>query len=158
LVSDSRAAGPGIAEEVKMTPICPRAAAVLAGGLAGLALAACGGAQPAASAATPAAARSSPAAVATATAGPQAAPVATASVDIASFAFSPAVITVRTGVPVTWTNRDQDAHTVAITGAAVSTPMQGGDTYTHTFSQPGTYWYICTIHPYMHGMVVVTAG
>jgi plastocyanin len=36
--------------------------------------------------------------------------------------------------------------------------MQGGDTYTHTFSQPGTYSYICTIHPYMHGMVVVTAG
>jgi plastocyanin len=95
---------------------------------------------------------------ASAPASPSAAPVATNAVQIANFAFGPAAITVRAGTTVTWTNKDEDAHTVAITGAAVSKPLQNGDTYTYTFAQAGTYPYICTIHPNMHGMVVVTAG
>jgi plastocyanin len=81
----------------------------------------------------------------------------TTSVEIANFAFSPAVITVKIGATVTWTNKDEDAHTVAITGTAVSKPLQGGDSYAHTFGQPGTYTYRCTIHPNMRGMVVVTS-
>ena len=85
-------------------------------------------------------------------------PVATTSVSIANFAFSPAAITVKAGATVTWTNQDEDAHTVAITGAPVSQPLQNGDTFTHVFAQPGTYSYLCTIHPYMRGMVVVTAA
>jgi plastocyanin len=144
--------------EVTMTPTSHRAlgATSAAAGLAGLVLAACGGgAQPAAAAtAQPAAAAAAP----TPTAAAPANPVATTSVDIANFAFSPAVITVRAGATVTWANRDEDAHTVAITGAAVSKPLQNGDTYAHTFAQPGRYAYICTIHPSMRGMVVVTAG
>jgi plastocyanin len=59
---------------------------------------------------------------------------------------------------VTWTNQDQDAHTVAITGQPASPPLQNADSYMHTFAQPGTYPYSCSIHPYMRGMVVVTAG
>jgi plastocyanin len=47
---------------------------------------------------------------------------------------------------------------VAITGAAISPPLQSGDTFAHTFARPGTYSYVCSIHPYMRGMVVVTAG
>src|SRR4029077_1936111 len=85
-------------------------------------------------------------------------PVATNSVNIANFAFSPAVITVKVGTTVTWTNQDEDAHPVAIPGAPVSNPMQNADTYTHTFSQAGSFSYICSIHPYMHGMVIVTSG
>ncbi len=85
-------------------------------------------------------------------------PVATTAVDIANFAFSPTVITVRAGDTVTWMNNDQEAHTVAISGVALSKPLQNADTYTHTFGQPGTYSYICTIHPYMHGMVIVNSG
>jgi plastocyanin len=145
-----------IAQEVKMIPnwLGARSGVALVAALAGLALAACGGTQ--ASGGAPAAAVASTAApVATPTA---AAPVATTSVDIANFAFSPAIVTVKVGQTITWTNRDEDAHTVAITGAPVSVPLQGGDTYTHTFSQPGRYSYLCTIHPNMHGMVVVTTG
>ena len=82
--------------------------------------------------------------------------VATTSVDIVNFAFTPAVITVKSGAAVTWTNKDADAHTVAIAGVPVSKPLQTGEAYVHTFSQPGTYSYICTIHPNMHGTVVVT--
>jgi plastocyanin len=121
-----------------------------------LALAACGGTAPAAGGvADPA-----PPATATPAPGgsPAASPVATTSVTIANFAFSPAVITVRAGATVTWTNRDEDAHTVAIAGTPVSQPLQGNDSYTHTFAAPGTYAYLCTIHPTMRGVVVVTAG
>ena len=82
----------------------------------------------------------------------------TTSVAIANFAFSPAVVTVKQGATVTWTNRDEDAHSVAIGGVPASQPLQNGDAFTHSFAQPGTYSYICSIHPYMHGMVVVTAA
>ena len=118
--------------------------------LAALATSACGG--PAAPAA---AAPARPTASAPA---PPPSPVAATSVDIANFAFSPAVITVRAGATVTWTNRDEDAHTVAITGTPVSPPLQSGDAFTHRFDRPGTYSYVCSIHPSMRGMVVVTAG
>jgi plastocyanin len=126
---------------------------VLASAAAGttLALAACGGGAGPAAAAPPSAPPS-------ATPSAAVSPVATTSVAIANFAFSPAVITVKQGATVTWTNRDEDAHTVAIGGAQVSQPLQNADSYTHTFAQPGTYSYVCSIHPYMRGMVVVTAG
>ncbi|HXL41206.1 MAG TPA: plastocyanin/azurin family copper-binding protein, partial [Actinomycetota bacterium] len=34
--------------------------------------------------------------------------------------------------------------------------LHHGDQFTHTFTAPGTYAYICQIHPFMHGTVVVT--
>lgn len=129
-----------------------RSLLLVAGGLAAIATeAACGGAGQGASAAGPSVATA-------ASPAPVGAAVAATSVAIANFAFSPAVITVKAGATVTWTNRDEDAHAVAIAGVPASRPLQNGDTYTHTFAQPGTYSYICSIHPYMHGMVVVTAG
>jgi plastocyanin len=139
----------------------PRIRSLLATTAAGaaLTLSACGaGPPPAAAAQAPA--TQSQAAPSPAASSPAATtnPVATTSVDIANFAFSPAAITVKAGATVTWTNRDEDAHTVAITGAPVSQPLQNGDTFAHVFAQPGTFSYFCTIHPYMRGMVVVTAG
>jgi plastocyanin len=127
--------------------------AAVAAALAVLTLAACGGSRPAA-------AGPDPAATAAPAGTPAAAPgaVATTSVDIANFAFSPAIVTVRTGAAVTWTNRDEDAHTVGLNGVAASKPLQTGDTYEHTFTRPGTYSYICTIHPTMRGVVVVTGA
>lgn len=86
--------------------------------------------------------------------------VATDQVIISNFAFSPATITVKVGTTVTWTNHDQDAHTVSFRsgpeGKKTSQPMQMGDTYTFTFTKAGTVAYICSIHPYMHGTVEVT--
>jgi amicyanin len=131
----------------------------LAAAGAALALAACGGgSRPGSTPADPlTASASAPSAASPASAAP-ANPVATTSVAIVSFAFSPAVITVKAGSTVTWTNQDEDAHTVAITGQPVSGPLQNADAYTHTFAQAGTYSYHCTIHPFMRGTVVVTAG
>src|SRR2546429_6494006 len=118
---------------------------------AGLALVACGGSPPAAH---QSAAASSPHPAASSSAQPSlnAGPVAASSVTIANFAFSPAVITVKAGTAATWTNMDQDAHTVAIKGAPVSPALQNADAFTHTFDQAGSFSYICSIHPLMRGM------
>jgi len=76
-------------------------------------------------------------------------------VRIVNFTFSPATITVRAGQTVEWTNRDAIAHTVDFSGV-ISNVLNRGGTYTQRFTAPGTYRYICSIHPFMHGTVVVT--
>jgi amicyanin len=86
--------------------------------------------------------------------------VASTSVDIKEFAFGPQSITVKVGATVTWTNDDQDPHTVtsqAGTGPLKSQTLNNGDTFKYTFTKAGTYDYLCTIHPFMTGTVVVTA-
>ena len=77
-------------------------------------------------------------------------------VRIVNFTFSPATVTVRAGRTVAWTNRDSVAHTVDLSGL-VSNVLNRGDTYSQRFTSPGTYAYICSIHPFMHGTVVVTS-
>lgn len=83
--------------------------------------------------------------------------VATNSVTIKNFAFSPSTIMVKPGTKVTWTNQDEDAHTVTFQSnlKAASSPLQGNQSFSHTFQAPGTYSYICSIHPFMHGKVIV---
>lgn len=85
--------------------------------------------------------------------------VATNSVAIQNFAFSPAMITVKKGTTVTWTNKDSTTHTVTESDGQ-SGPASGdvtpGSTYSYTFNTAGTYQYHCSIHPEMIGTVVVT--
>jgi plastocyanin len=86
-------------------------------------------------------------------------PVAANAVTIRNFAFTPQVITIRAGTTVTWTNVDQDAHTVTSqggTGPLRSSALVTGDGYRYTFRSPGRYEYLCTIHPFMTATVVVT--
>jgi amicyanin len=84
--------------------------------------------------------------------------VAKAQVKISNFKFGPRTLTVHLGTKVTWTNRDAIAHSVNFTNGNVNSKTLGQDaTYTRTFKSPGTYAYICAIHPFMHGTVVVTA-
>ncbi|GAB1340146.1 hypothetical protein ACE1SV_67360 [Streptomyces sp. E-15] len=63
------------------------------------------------------------------------------------------------GTTVTWTNEDTDAHTVTSTGSGGplrSAALAAHATYRHTFTEPGTYAYLCTIHPFMTAKVEVT--
>ncbi|WP_082945703.1 plastocyanin/azurin family copper-binding protein [Mycobacterium sp. E2733] len=86
-----------------------------------------------------------------------AAPVSGDQVNIDGFAFAPATLTVTVGTTVTWTNRDEEPHTVAASDGSFHSPGMGtGATYTHTFSDAGTFDYVCSIHPMMRGSVVVT--
>jgi amicyanin len=152
-----------------MLPTAPRvtphrlAAFALA---AGLGIAACspGGASTkySASAAPPKAAASPMNMGAPPASSPQAAAPAApvgnqAKVSITNFAFSPAVLTIKAGSTVTWTNNDIVAHTVTFTDAANSPVLNHGDTFSRTFTAAGTYAYICSIHPFMHGTVNVAA-
>src|ERR1700761_5386059 len=87
-----------------------------------------------------------------------AAPVSGNQVTIDGFAFAPATLTVTAGTSVTWTNRDEEPHTVAASDGSFHSPGMGtGATFSHTFATPGTFDYACSIHPMMHGTVVVTA-
>ncbi|MCW2513248.1 MAG: amicyanin [Mycobacterium sp.] len=88
---------------------------------------------------------------------PPAAPAGPDAVNIAGFAFAPATLTVTAGTTVTWTNKDEDPHTVvAGNGAFRSQALGSGGVYSFTFPAAGTFDYICSIHPFMHGTVVVT--
>ncbi|GKU55095.1 cupredoxin domain-containing protein [Mycobacterium montefiorense] len=78
-------------------------------------------------------------------------------VAIDGFAFAPATLTVSAGTTVTWTNRDEEPHTVAASDGSFHSPGMGtGATFAHVFSTAGTFDYVCSIHPMMHGTVVVT--
>ncbi|BBY38983.1 hypothetical protein MMAN_31170 [Mycobacterium mantenii] len=86
-----------------------------------------------------------------------AAPVRGDQVTIDGFAFAPTTLTVSAGTTVTWTNRDEEPHTVAASDGSFHSPGMGtGATFTHTFSTAGTFDYVCSIHPMMRGTVVVT--
>ncbi|OBH08559.1 amidase [Mycobacterium sp. E2497] len=86
-----------------------------------------------------------------------AAPASGDQVNIDGFAFAPATLTVAAGTTVTWTNRDEEPHTVVASDGSFHSPGMGtGATFTHTFSAPGTFDYVCSIHPMMRGTVVVT--
>ena len=90
--------------------------------------------------------------------GTASAPVAGDQVSIDNFAFAPATLTVKVGGTVTWTNRDEEPHTVAANDGSFHSPGMGtGATFSHTFPTAGTFDYVCSIHPMMHGTVVVTA-
>ncbi|UXA08032.1 cupredoxin family copper-binding protein [Mycobacterium sp. SMC-2] len=86
-----------------------------------------------------------------------AAPLSGDRIDIDGFAFAPATLTVAAGTTVTWTNRDEEPHTVAASDGSFRSPGMGtGATFTHTFTDAGTFDYVCSIHPMMRGTVVVT--
>jgi plastocyanin len=78
-------------------------------------------------------------------------------VSIDNFAFVPATLTVKTGSTVTWTNHDEEPHTVAASDGSFHSPGMGSQgTYSHTFATAGKFDYVCSIHPFMHATVVVT--
>ncbi|WP_030587796.1 cupredoxin domain-containing protein [Streptomyces anulatus] len=78
---------------------------------------------------------------------------------IENFTFSPADLQVRPGAQVTVVNRDSASHTVTATGdkAFDTGTIRAGATATFTApSTPGSYSYLCTIHPNMKGTLTVT--
>ena len=81
-------------------------------------------------------------------------------VEVADFTFAPPTLTVRVGTTVTW-HFDQPSapHNVV----SLTTPVlfnsggpQGKGTYSFTFTTPGTYPYLCQVHPLMRGTIIVT--
>jgi amicyanin len=91
------------------------------------------------------------------TASGQSPPQAGPAVSIKDFKFDPATLTVPVGTTVTWTNQDEEPHAIAAKDGSFHGPgMDTHGTYSFTFNTPGTFDYICSIHPFMTGTVVVT--
>ena len=85
------------------------------------------------------------------------APMAGNAVSIDNFAFVPATLTVAAGSTVTWTNQDEEPHTVVANDGSFHSPGMGSQaTFSHTFATAGKFDYVCSIHPFMHATVVVT--
>lgn len=83
-------------------------------------------------------------------------PPYTIRIDVKNFMFAPTAMTVKAGATVTWTNMDQEPHTVMSSdGLFRSGALDTGDSFSFKFDKPGTYQYVCTIHPRMVGTVVV---
>jgi plastocyanin len=79
-----------------------------------------------------------------------------ATVKIDNFAFAPATLSVTVGTTVIWKNEDDSPHRIGDkNGTFKSAALDTDDTFSHTFGAPGEYPYICTIHPYMAGKIIV---
>jgi plastocyanin len=79
-------------------------------------------------------------------------------VDITKFMFGPKDVTVAPGTTVRWTNHDEVPHTVASqdkTKPFASKAMDTDDQFEFTFAKEGDYGYVCTVHPFMTGVVHV---
>ncbi len=108
-----------------------------------------------------------PVATVVATASPEpvveAAPVPegnTIEVSIEKMAFSQETVTIKKGDTVVWTQNDATPHTVTVTQGPASdrfdsNVLRQGQTFSHTFDIPGTYYYKCSLHPKMRGKIVV---
>ncbi|HET7133966.1 MAG TPA: metallophosphoesterase [Gammaproteobacteria bacterium] len=89
---------------------------------------------------------------------PPAAQAAARTIVIGNFTFSPANVEVPAGTTLTWSNEDDEPHTVVSADgnpAIKSPPLDTGEKYATLFDRPGTYGYFCSLHPHMTGTVVV---
>lgn len=78
-------------------------------------------------------------------------------VTVKDFKFTPSTLTVKVGTKVTFVNDDTTTHTATSqSGGTISSGnLANGQSYTVTFSKAGTYQYVCSIHPFMRGTVIV---
>ena len=91
--------------------------------------------------------------------GPAPEAAASGSVAISDFQFTPAQITIDQGDTVTWTNNGPTAHSATAPDGSFDTGIfPAGQSRSHTFNDAGTFSYICTPHPNMHGTIVVRAS
>ena len=74
-------------------------------------------------------------------------------------AFQRPEVTVPAGTTLWWVNLDPDFHDVVARDLSFQSPsFRGGASWSHTFTTPGTYRYLCDLHVNMDGVVIVTPG
>jgi plastocyanin len=81
--------------------------------------------------------------------------------------FNSSNITIPVGAEVTWINEDESEHTVTsgnvanqvheriYDGRFYSGVLGSGDSFSHTFNEPGIYSYFCSPHPWMICFVII---
>ena len=80
-------------------------------------------------------------------------------VTIADFTFDPNCFTASASQGITVVNEDDAGHTFTMVGTDINVPIAGGETFNGEpiagAVEPGTYEFVCTIHPQMTGEVTV---
>ena len=80
-------------------------------------------------------------------------------VTIADFTFDPACFTASASQGITVVNEDDVGHTFTMVGTDINVPIAGGETFNGEpiagVVEPGTYEFVCTIHPQMTGEATV---
>ena len=80
-------------------------------------------------------------------------------IQIHEFMFSPTSVTVTAGTTVHWKNLDPEPHTIRSVDATFkSDALDQDDSFAFKFDKPGTYRYVCSIHPQMLGTIVVKSA
>ena len=72
--------------------------------------------------------------------------------------FTATVTTVDPGTPVTFVNMDEFVHNVGGNQWGHFEDLHGGDAFTVSFDEAGTYPFACSYHPGMTGAIVVGDG
>lgn len=77
-------------------------------------------------------------------------------VEIRLMKFNPASVELNAGDTIEWKNRDITPHTATAEDKKFdSGPINANASWSYTFSNAGTFSYMCTFHPEMKGTVVV---
>jgi plastocyanin len=77
-------------------------------------------------------------------------------VTIKDFAYAPPTLMVSRGSTIRFTNDDSTEHTATAAGGGFDTGSIGqGQTKSVKLDTSGTFSYVCTFHPFMHGTVTV---
>jgi len=85
-----------------------------------------------------------------------AASAAVADIAIQDFKFTPSTVTVPVGTTVTWSNHDDQIHTVTTDdGRLRSAALSHDEQFSYAFTVPGTYAYHCALHPHMTARTIV---
>lgn len=80
------------------------------------------------------------------------------SIEIVDFKYAPDSAELAPGTRVTFTNRDRAPHTATSTSAPArfdTGTLRQGERDVVTLTRPGTYDYICELHPFMKASIVV---
>ena len=89
-------------------------------------------------------------------AAPSGEAVRAAKVEIVDFTYDTDPVTIQVGGKVIWANGDSAPHTATAEDGTFDTgTIEEGKIKSETFKEPGTYAYVCEIHPTMHGTVEV---
>ena len=76
--------------------------------------------------------------------------------ELRGMAFAPNRIEIAAGTTIVWTNNDPVVHTLTADDKSWdSGAIEPGQTWSHTFTQPGEFAFHCTPHPFMKGVLVV---
>ena len=82
-----------------------------------------------------------------------------ATIGIDNFTFAPERLTLRVGTTVAWRNKDDIPQYRHLSHPIIkSIALDTNDSYSFTFTEPGTYEYFCSLHPRMTGTIVVELG